>query len=116
MPVPSEIVHAGMAAQIRRTLRQRVTIQRAEVARDEAGQETRTWATIPGHHDLPCAVAITASGAGGVPRSGKRRTPEVVAETLNRAILIGRHLPTIIPTDRALVDGTAYEIIAVDLD
>ena len=75
-----------------------------------AGGEKHITGYVPlaGHVDLPCAV--------GRPAGGEQKLREATPVITTHRIALRGHYPDITPEMRAVVTGTAYDILAVDHD
>lgn len=88
----------------------RVTIQAATVgSRDGAGAPVTNWATLAGHANLPASLAPTSGAA-------ERRLAQMTVTTETYTVALAGGFPAITERMRAVVDGTAYDILAVDID
>lgn len=86
----------------------RATIQAPIDARTPSGGVASTWGVLAGLVDIPCALAPMS---GGEMRSSTGTT----AETTHTASLQGRFV-AITVRHRAVIDGIAYDITAVQTD
>ena len=89
------------------------TIQRPSGNLDAAGYPDGTWANVAGLVNIPCQNAP--------PSQARVQATEIkqLADTLAvspRHILLNDYFPAIVPQDRAVVDGTAFDIIGAESD
>lgn len=97
-----------MARLPRAHYRQAVTIQQATETQGSDGEIVQAWADVPGLVDLPCQVSpVTAE------RSYERRLPDHTYQRATHKINVAGHYPAIVETMRAVVGGTAYDILLV---
>ena len=82
------------------------TIQSGTLTQDSVGQPVATWAYVL--QAIPCRI----SPAGGREMKLPNQTYGVGSHTIN----LRGYYPTIIVAMRALVDGVAYDILAVESD
>lgn len=119
MPNPGVgIVHPRLAASIGAVgfHPQRVTIQTPTATTNTFGETTSTWATLDGHADIPARMAPGTSGTGSMAREQELRRADQTLVTDPYRIGLARHCPEVTTAHRALVDGTAYDILTVESD
>lgn len=87
-----------------------------EASADAVGQPDEvTWTAVPGMADIPCMMA---PGRGGkLPsQDAELDVPSLVLERADFTALLDGYYPQIIPKQRAIVDGAAYDIKDVASD
>jgi head-tail adaptor len=84
------------------------TIQEAAIAYDAAGGEQYTWNDKAGHIGLSCAIG---------PTGGKEiKRPDMTYVVATHRVLLAGYYPDIGEKMRAVVDGTALDILLVESD
>lgn len=107
----SALVDPGLLASLPEGLfPSRCTIQTPTQARDGFGDDKApgTWADLADHVAIPCRMAPQ----GGVE---ERPTGLIFSRETKRVALRGS-FPTITAKQRAVIDGTAFDILAVESD
>ena len=99
-----------LRARARRLMPSRCTIQVTTESRDTFGSTSDAWANVTGLVDIPCRVSVP--GSGERPMEVRRADGAVSTET--HRIRLDNHYPAITTKHQAVVDGTAYNILAVD--
>jgi hypothetical protein len=89
------------------------TIQRPSGNLDAAGYPDGAWVNVPGLVGIACMNAP--------PSQARVQATEIkqLADTLAvspRHILLNGYFPAIVPNDRAVVDGTAFDILGAESD
>jgi hypothetical protein len=72
-----------------------------------------TYTNVSGLVDIKCMLSVLGIG---IPASEETKDPEYTREQRERHCLLDGHFPSIIPKYRAVVDGTAYDILSVQHD
>lgn len=85
------------------------TIQQATETADAFGQPQPAWADKANHVDIACYVI-----AGSQARDWERKTSDAVYNAASHVIGLAGHYPTISEEMRAVVGGTAYDILLVE--
>lgn len=114
MPRPgSPIVHPDILAATGR-FEATCDVQRATISYDAEGQESYSWATV--FADVPAAWSTNSpgGGSGGAGRGERRRSFDEIVQYPYTIELSGVYAAT--PKDRAIFDGTTYEVMAVEHD
>jgi hypothetical protein len=101
------IVHPRMLEGLAAFYPSLCTIQNAVEPQDSVGQPVPTSYT-----DALTALPCRVSPAGGSERKLPNQTYAVGSHTIN----LRGHYPTITPKQRAVVEGVAYDILAVESD
>ena len=109
----ASIVHPGLMHGLRGLAAlypSRATVQAATVtSRNAAGEPVTSWAALAGHANLPAALAPTSGAA-------ERRLAQLTVTTESYTVALAGGYPAITEQMRVVVDGVAYNILAVDLD
>ena len=89
------------------------TIQQPTETQDAYGQPVVTaWPDVAGLANLPCSIAPFS----GSPEKAEIKRADGTIEIITHHISIAGHYPTITNKMRAVVDGVAYDIRAVEID
>lgn len=103
------LVHPQFLARLRPVIFvHRCTIQQASTTQNEIGEPVETWADLPGHVDLPCRVAPLSMD--------ERAELQLTVTQRTITVLLAGSYPSVTTAHRALVDGTAYNILAAERD
>jgi head-tail adaptor len=105
------LVHPRLLASLGNFYSSLCTIQEATEVRDEYGQSIAGWANKAGHVDIPCGIAP----ADAIRNAEVRRPDQTYTLATHLVALQGRY-PSITTKMRALVDGKAYDVVAVEAD
>lgn len=87
------------------------TIQAYTETQDESGEVTQGWSDLTGHVNLSCAVT---QGDGSVKGEQVRGNTTLTFTPLK--VTLFDSYPIITTKHRAIIDGTAYEIVDVYRD
>lgn len=87
------------------------TIQGFTETQDEAGEVIQTWAPLTGHLDLKCVVS---RGDGSVKGESVRDNMTLTFNPLK--VTLFDSYPSITTRHKAVIDGTAYNIVDVYRD
>lgn len=85
------------------------TIQEAAVAYDSFGGEVFTWGDLAGHVDIPCAIAPEW-------KNRETKAPDMTYVASSHHVTLSGCYDTIGEKMRAVVDGTAYDILLAEID
>lgn len=92
----------------------RCTIMRFGGDFDDGGAPVNTYTAVDGLTDIPCIASPLNLGDRGV--LDERRSPTEIQAQTDRHILLDGYYPDIRDDDRAVVDGTAYDIGNIESD
>mgnify|MGYP001028435120 CR=1 FL=1 len=87
------------------------TIQVNTPTKSAINEDIEHWSNLAGHVDIACQVALIE-----VLRDVEREAVVGPVETVRRAVLLDGRYPAITTTHRAVIDGLAWNIVAVDED
>lgn len=104
----ASLIHPRLFDRLGQFFPSQVTIQEAVVTRNAVGEEVVTWQDLGGHVAIPAAMAALSTAE-------LRRDTSTILTSVRHVTLRG-HYPSITTRHRAVVDGTAYNIIAVEHD
>ena len=90
-----------------------VTIQEGAVAYDDWGEEELTWGDKAGHVDLPCTIAPVELQ---VRDKGEKKKEYGTYAIGSHHVTIAGYYPDIQEKMRAVVNGTAYDILLAEWD
>ena len=91
------------------------SIQSPNNSPDTVGQSDLVdWSNVSGLTNIPCMLAPHSPGTP--PQGDKRYTAQDTATSTEFHLLLDGWFPGILQTQRALVDGTPYEIMSVEAD
>lgn len=90
------------------------TVQtKTSVARDSVGQETETWANVPGLVDLPCTVAPVQRMTFN---QEQRLAYATITDATHRILIVGDYGAQITTRMQLVIASQAYDILSVDVD
>lgn len=109
MANPQGLVHPQMLERLRPNFYpSSCTVQAATTVANSFGELIKSWSNLPDHVNLACRVA---------PTSGReQRSQEQLYSVHQWTIGLAGHYPGISETMRAVVNGQAYDIEAVQHD
>ncbi len=104
------VVHPRLLQSLATFYPSRCTIQTAANINVKGDVIKAPWSDLAGHVSIPCRVA-PATG-----RSREVRLADQVYAIASHTVALAGHYPDIRPSMRAVVDGRAYDIEAVEHD
>jgi len=108
--VQRDIIHPDLLTDLHRFFSSVCTIQEVPtpIATDAAGEEILAFVDLADHVDLPCTIA---------PSGGQEvRKPDKTYVIASHHVTLAGHYPTVIEKMRAVVNGTALDILLVESD
>ena len=91
-----------------------VTIMAPTATTNDCNEPVVTWSALAGHSNIPAMVA-----PGDVYAKLKRQeilSPQGTTEMAYRRVMLNGYYPLIRSTHRVQIDGTLWDIVAIDID